>query len=516
MIKILEKNNSNSFPAPLGGRVSPNATGGGKRLEFIVLLLIFIGLNYLLFQWLSPSDKPAPATIPAPELTAKPIPLPSREIRSDNMKFDNAGNRISNIRLIKYDDIALLTKPGEFIEFGTSGIAAGAEATLTISENYIITAEYTVINKTGSPATVAPYARITRAESERDNFMFLTSNGALANVNGQIKRESYSDLKDNGVVFDAGYNSFAGFEDQYWQTIVHLGDSHAGNRTLRMKKISDTRFQTDISGAEKIIPANGSAKFEIQIYAGPKSQDILNLANKNIPGLAQTIDYGWFSFLSRPFLWSLTELNKVTGNYGLAIIFLTIILRIIMIPLTRKSYKSMAAMQKLQPEMQRIQKLYKDDKMRLQQEMMALYSKAKTNPMSGCLPMLLQIPIFFALYKALIIAVDMRNSDFLWIKDLAAADPTNVLNLFGLIPWTPPEILPAIGILPILMGASMWIQMHLSSSASASMPGMGIMKWMPVIFVVLFAGLPAGLVLYWTVSNIFGLAQQRYILKTMK
>jgi YidC/Oxa1 family membrane protein insertase len=216
------------------------------------------------------------------------------------------------------------------------------------------------------------------------------------------------------------------------------------------------------------------------------------------------MDYGWFWFLARPFLWCLTALNSVVANYGLAIILLTIGLRILMWPLTRKSYTAMAAMQKMQPELVRIQKLYANDKVRMQMEMTKLYQSHKASPMSGCLPMLLQIPIFFALYKALLIAVPLRHAGFLWLKDLSVMDPYFIL--------------------PILMGATMWWQQRLQSAAPKSDAAPGdmaaqmqkTMKWLPIIFTALFAFMPSGLVLYWTVSNLFGIGQMFVIKKSAK
>ena len=246
--------------------------------------------------------------------------------------------------------------------------------------------------------------------------------------------------------------------------------------------------------------AGQSKSIETRIFAGPNQQNVLADSANQITGLDETVDYGWFGFLARPMLFGLNSFNNLISDYGLSIIVLTILLRLLMWPLTRKSFTSMVAMQKMQPEMARIQKLYKGDKMRLQMEMMKLYQTHKASPMSGCLPMLLQIPIFFALYKALLISVPMRGAGFLWISDLSMMD-----SLF---------------ILPILMGATMWLQQYLQSAASGT-SAVGpaaqtqkVMKYMPILFTFMFAWMPAGLVLYWTVSNLFGIAQMYIIKKT--
>ncbi|MDR2685567.1 MAG: membrane protein insertase YidC [Rickettsiales bacterium] len=465
--------------------------GKNSGLKFSTIVLIgcvFVVLNWLVLKFFAPT----PVVVQTEqEITQTIKPSAPVVVRGEGYEFTRRGNRISNIKLEKYLDggapVELLGGENEFIEFGV----VGADSAITIEpgENYI-----TRIKVSG---TGTPYARIVRG-GNGDNTM-LAAAGGVVNAGGQIKRESWSGIDAKGTAYDS--SAFVGFEDQYWEVVV----APSAPGVARIKEVGKDKFQADITGSA-----------DYKIYAGAKKQDTLNAAAAEISGINRTMDYGWFSFLSRPFLWLLTELHKLFGNYGLAIIFLTLILRVLMIPLTKKSYKSMAAMQKMQPEMQRIQKLYADDKARLQKEMMALYAKSKANPMSGCLPMLLQIPIFFALYKALIIAVDMRNSDFLWIPDLASADPTSIFNLFGLLPFSPPTWLPVIGILPVLMGLSMWVQQKLSATASASsaVPGMQIMKWLPWIFVIMFAGLPAGLVLYWTISNLFGLAQQQYISRT--
>lgn len=235
---------------------------------------------------------------------------------------------------------------------------------------------------------------------------------------------------------------------------------------------------------------------------GPRDHRILQTADAMIAGIDQTVDYGWFWFFVRPILWLLYVLNSFVMNYGVAIILMTLLLRLAMWPLTRKSYVSMMAMQKMQPEMARIQKLYANDKARMQMEIMRLYQTHKTSPMSGCLPMLIQIPIFFALYKALLISVQMRSAHFLWISDLASMDPYFIL--------------------PILMGLTMWLQQHLQTASNGAQTNDAVaqtqkmMKWMPLLFTVMFAWMPAGLVLYWTVSNIFGIGQMYYIKKLNK
>ncbi|MCL2629552.1 MAG: membrane protein insertase YidC [Alphaproteobacteria bacterium] len=489
-----------------------------KYLDIAVLMAGFLALNYLLITWLMPSKKADGITGQAGDNIVMEVRNDVKEnVVSDSISFEMAGNRISRVRLSNYMDsgepVELLGRDGEFIEFGLVG---GSFNKVVTVEDYIITVRMVSDVSEGARA-VAPYARIAREKGESGSMMMIGSGGGIAMVDSRVKREDWSDIKSKSAIFEAGAGAFVGFEDRYWQTILSIDSAGNSPRTMRLRTIEGERFQSDISLREKIIPGGQAAEFVFHIYTGPKVQSILDAADSVMPGIARTMDYGWFSFLSRPFLWALTALHELTGNYGLAIIILTLILRALLIPLTRKSYRSMAAMQRLQPEMQRIQKLYRDDKVRLQQEMMALYSKSKVSPLSGFLPLILQIPIFFALYKALVIAVDMRNSGFLWVNDLASADPVSLFNLFGLLPFNVPSWMPVIGLLPIMMGATMWLQQKISSSkATAATPGMGIIKWLPVVFVVLFSGLPAGLILYWTVSNLFGIAQQWLVVRSMR
>ncbi len=391
--------------------------------------------------------------------------------------------------------------------------SAGVQFTrfVTVGENYVVSIRDVVSNRSKADIAVLPYARVVRFADSKDGAKLAVSQGGIANVDSSIERESWSRIVKKPRVFE-GAAGFVGFTDQYWQTIVSVDSL---GQTIRMKQRNDELFQADVQAEAVVIKAGETRELSANVFAGPKSQKILKEAATVMAGVDMTMDYGWFFFLSRPFLWAMTALNTLVGNYGIAIIILTLILRILMYPLTKKSYKSMAAMKQLQPEMKRIQEKYANDKMRMQQEMMLLYQRTKISPMGGCLPMLLQIPIFFALYKALVISVDMRHAGFLWMPDLSVADPTSIVNLFGLLPFAIPAWMPALGLLPILMGITMWWQQKMQSGnlGDSPMPGMWIMKWLPVIFVFFFAGLPAGLVLYWTVSNLLVILQLKFFNK---
>jgi YidC/Oxa1 family membrane protein insertase len=367
------------------------------------------------------------------------------------------------------------------------------ESDFTGSRNYIITFTDTIKNNSGRDFSVSPYARIVRLAGA--DSMGVAA-GGIAFANGGIERESWKSVGKKSHAWTTS-GGFAGFEEQYWQTIVSLDSP---DQTIKVKPLSKGRLQAEASSAPIAVPAGKSVVLTTNLFAGPKTPEALKSAAAVIPGMDRTIDYGWFWFLAQPFLWALNALYSLVLNYGAAIILLTIDMRILMWPLTRKSFQGMAAMQSMQPEMQRIQKLYANDKMRMQAEMLRLYKDKKTSPMSGCLPMLLQIPIFFALYKALLIAVPLRHAGFLWISDLTVMDPYFIL--------------------PVLMGATMWWQQRMQSPGAGSAvrndpmaQTQRMMKWMPLLFTVLFAWMPAGLVLYWTVSNLFGIGQMWWIKK---
>lgn len=449
--------------------------------------------------------------------------VPQSTITSDSMTATVQGLRISNVQLSEFDvssnssdKVNLLSGDGNFIEVGmlASGTNApiattvwkkndntytwrnsdGVKFTRTIdTDGYVITITDTVQNNSKQNISVSPYARIVR-ENDMKSAAGVTS-GAIAYVNSDVEDMPWHKLDKKSYAYSTT-NGFTGFVDQYWETVASIDSP---DQTIRIKKSGDKYIADAASGAVPVA-SGADAKIITHIFAGPREQSVLDNAEHKIIGLAETIDYGWFWFLARPMLWLLNAIHHIVMNYGLAIIIMTILLRLLMWPLTRKSYTNMVAMQKMQPELQRIQKLYANDKMRLQMEMMKLYQTHKTSPMSGCLPMLIQIPIFFALYKALLVSVPMRNAHFLWISDLSAMDPYFIL--------------------PILMGATMWLQQYLQTPKTNSNNSNDIaaqtqrmMRWMPILFTIMFAWMPAGLVLYWTVSNIFGIIQMQIIKK---
>ncbi len=481
---------------------------------------------FLASWWLigSMSDNKT-SNVPAPDtpVFADASMVPASTISSDAMTATVRGLRISNVVLNGYaadietsDTVALLNGDSDFIEVGllTTGTTAPVATTVWNGDNgeykwrntdgvefmrtvtldgYLVRISDTVKNTTKNTISVTPYARTVRSGASDTTSGIVT--GGLVSSNGDVSEIAWSKMDKRSHAYSTT-RGFAGFSDRYWQTVVSL---NSPDQTITFKNVGDL-YTADTVSSSVMVAAGEAATIDAVIFAGPRDQSVLNAYDSVISGLGETIDYGWFWFLARPMLWVLNGIHHIVMNYGVAIIIMTILLRLMMWPLTRKSYTSMAAMQRMQPELQRIQKLYANDKARLQLEMLKLYQTHKTSPMSGCLPMLIQIPIFFALYKALLVSVQMRHAHFLWISDLSAMDPYFIL--------------------PIMMGATMWLQQRLQSAArgkaSTNTDDMTartqrMMMWMPVLFTIMFAWMPAGLVLYWTVSNIFGIIQMQII-----
>ena len=491
---------------------------------FMWWFLIFVAVWWLLGAWMTPQNVATDTEkLPSVDLSGVPVV----EVSGDKIDANIQGLRISDIKLKDFsvsasdsERVTLLGGDAAYSEFGmiANGTTAptattvwknkdgvyswrnsdGVEFTRIITiDNYVINISDTIKNNAKRDISVAPYVRIVRAPAAGQSAG--VSTGAIAFENDDIERINWQRLNKRSYAYTT-VNGFVGFSDQYWETVASINGL---DQTMTFKKQGADNYSADSVSAAVPVVAGSSANITYNMYAGPLEPDALAMANKYIAGIDDTIDYGWFGFLARPMLWFINVLNALVMNYGIAIILMTLILRMLMWQLTRKSYTSMIAMQKMQPELQRIQKLYANDKMRLQMEMMKVYQTHKTSPMSGCLPMLIQIPIFFALYKALLISVQMRSANFLWISDLAVMDPYFIL--------------------PILMGVTMWLQQYLQSASKSKTNDKNdiaaqtqkMMRWMPILFTIMFAWMPAGLVLYWTVSNIFGIIQM-YIIKKQK
>jgi YidC/Oxa1 family membrane protein insertase len=382
--------------------------------------------------------------------------------------------------------------------------------TIAVDQNYLFTVRQRVENRGSGAVAVRPYGLISRADKSPDPDYWTVHVGPITVMNGAADYDVDWDSLEGGKVerFDSR-GGWIGFTDSYWLTAL----APAGNPQIAASFTGTPGggFQADYAEEPQIVPPGGAESTEARLFAGAKEKALLDRYEQlGIPQLSKAIDWGWFEWFMRPIFDLLNWLFKVTGNFGLAIIGLTVIVRLIMFPIAQKQFKSFAAMRKVQPKLKAIQEKYKNDKPKQQQAMLALYKEEKINPAAGCLPILLQIPIFYALYKVLLVSVEMRHQPFmLWIQDLSAPDPLTPVNLFGLLPFTPPVFL-TIGILPILLGITMWLQFKLNPQ-QLDPTQQAIFMWMPWIMMVILAPFAAGLVLYWVTSNILTIAQQWWL-----
>ena len=327
----------------------------------------------------------------------------------------------------------------------------------------------------------------------------------------------YDDLQDDGRVTQQSTGGWLGITDKYWlAALVPDQNVLVSTRYSYRRESGDDIYQVDYLSAAMTVAPGGAATAQNRLFAGAKEVTVMDAYNEKlgIDRFDLTIDFGWFYFLTKPIFYALLYINNVVMNFGISIILLTMMIKLIFFPLANKSYTSMSKMKKLAPQMKTLRERFGDDKTRLNQEMMELYKREKVNPASGCLPILIQIPVFFALYKVLFVNIEMRHAPFFgWIQDLSAADPTSVFNLFGLIPWTPPDFL-LIGVWPLIMGASMYLQQKLNPQPTDPMQAK-IFQFLPIMFTFLLARFPAGLVIYWAVNNVLSMAQQWVIMRRM-
>ncbi len=387
--------------------------------------------------------------------------------------------------------------------------------TIAIDDHYMFTVRDVVANSGSAPVTLYPYALVSRHELPETEGFYILHEGFVG-VLGEAGLEEIdydTVLEDKSIRFKSD-TGWLGITDKYWGTVVIPEQNKPFEAGFSGTQSGErVRFQADYLMAPIEIPAGGTAETRGLVFAGAKEVNVVDdYAEKfGIPKFDLLIDWGWFYFLTKPLFFALDYFYKLVGNFGVAILIVTFLIKLVLFPFAHKSYVSMSRMKKLQPDMERIKKRFGEDRARMQQAMMELYKKEKVNPASGCLPILLQIPVFFALYKVLFITIEMRHAPFFgWIKDLSAPDPTSVFNLFGLIPWTPPEFL-MIGVWPILMGLTMWIQMKLNPAPPDPMQ-QKLFTWMPIVFTFLLARFPAGLVIYWAWNNSLSVLQQSVIM----
>jgi YidC/Oxa1 family membrane protein insertase len=411
-------------------------------------------------------------------------------------------------------DAASLEVGGKAVLTWDNGDGLRFVRSIAIDENYMFQVEQRVENYGAKPVTLHPYALVSRTGTPHTAGMYILHEGPLGVFNGTLKELKYDDLKKEGTVREKSTGGWIGITDKYWLTaIVPDQKAEATGRFVHQRLDAGDRYQVDFTGQATVIQPGATAQTAVNLFAGAKQVTLLDAyADKlSIERFDLAIDFGWFYFLTKPFFYLLTMFHGALGNMGLALMALTVLIKLVMFPLANKSYVSMSRMKALQPEVQALQARFGDDKMRVQQEMMALYKREKVNPVSGCLPMLIQIPVFFALYKVLFVTIEMRHAPFYgWVHDLSAPDPTNMFNLFGLIPWDPNLYLPAflhIGVWPLVMGVTMWLQQKMNPQPTDPVQAK-MMSFLPVLFTFMLGQFAAGLVIYWAWSNTLSILQQ--------
>ena len=393
---------------------------------------------------------------------------------------------------------------------------------ISINDDYLITFDDSVASSLDGAITMYPYGLVRRQGTPSMSGLYILHEGPLGVFDETLDEQDYSDLKDapiGGIKIEpAEAGGWIGITDKYW--LAALLPSQQNKFTFSFQSLPGNadRYQADyIDKSGQILAAGGAVSTQGRLFAGAKKVALLDHYKDElgIPNFDLAIDFGWFYFLTKPFFYAINWLFQLFGNFGVAVLAFTVVVKLAFFPLANKSYRSMAKMRILTPKLQLLRERFGDDRMKLNQEMMALYKAEKVNPAAGCLPVLLQIPVFFALYKVLFVTIEMRHAPFFgWIADLSAPDPTSIFNVFGLLPYSVDFLPPflQLGLWPIFMGVSMFFQMRLNPAPPDPIQAK-IFQWMPVFFTFLLATFPAGLVIYWTWNNLLSMAQQWYIMK---
>ena len=489
----------------------------------------------------------------------------SPRVRIDNGSVHGSialkGGRIDDVTLANYretvdpnsPEIVLLSPPGAphpyFAEYGwvageagtampgadTLWTAEGGELTdkdavtlrwdngqgltfakrLEVDQRYMFTVKRTVTNSTDKPVTLYPYGLISRWGTPPTLGYYILHEGPIGVLDGQLQEYKYTAVAEDGPIDFDSTGGWLGITDKYWLATLVPPQGLVLKAGFR-HQVEGDRYQTDYRGNAMTVAPGATIELTDRLFAGAKVVTLLDQYSRDfgIPLFDRAVDFGWFYFLTKPIFLVLHWIHGVVGNYGIAILVLTLLVKALFFPLADRSYRAMAQMKKLQPEMVKLRERFGDDKVRMNQELMALYKKEKVNPVSGCLPILLQIPVFFSLYKVLFVTIEMRHAPFFgWIHDLSAPDPTTLFNLFGLLPFTPPQML-MIGVWPLIMGFTMWLQTKLNPQPTDPIQAK-VMQFLPLMFIFLFATFPAGLVIYWSWNNALSIGQQWAIMKRM-
>ena len=385
---------------------------------------------------------------------------------------------------------------------------------IELDEKFLFRITQEIKNTSNNSFQFYPYAQITKKGKPKGMQIYILHEGFLGVFGDELREEDYDDIEKEKLTINAS-KGWLGITDKYWLTAL-VPEKEKEFKAEFLSKGGKFKANYIIKEA-KILNPNNSISNEVKAFVAAKEVAVIDgYAEKlKIEKFDLAIDWGWFYFFTKPLFFIIDYFFKLTGNFGLAIVIITALIRLVFFPLANYSFKSMAKMKMLQPEMVRLKELHKDDKVKLQQEMMGLYKREKVNPISGCLPVLIQIPFFFAIYKMLYVTLEMRHQPFFgWIKDLSDRDPTSIFNLFGLIPWDPPTFL-MIGAWPILMGISMYIQQKLNPTPPDPIQAK-IFMFFPVFLTIILAPFPSGLVVYWTINNILTIAQQWVIMRSTK
>ena len=382
---------------------------------------------------------------------------------------------------------------------------------IELDEKFLFKVTQEVQNNSSQRVELYPYAQITRNQDPDVVDFYILHEGFIGVFDEDLQEEGYDDIKEKKKEYSAG-EGWLGITDKYWLTALVPEKNQPFKGEFTYKNGFKANY---IQNKPVVVQPSGSGISESKVFIAAKEVKVIDgyAETEGINKFDLTIDWGWFYFFTKPLFFIMNYLFELTKNFGIAIVLVTAAVRLLFFPLANYSFRSMAKMKILQPELLRLKELHKEDKVKLQQEMMALYKREKVNPLSGCLPILIQIPFFFAIYKMLFISLEMRHQPFFgWIKDLSAQDPTSIFNFFGLIPWDPPSFL-IIGAWPIMMGATMYLQQKLNPTPPDPIQAK-IFMFFPLFLTIILAPFPSGLVVYWTINNILTIAQQWVIYRS--
>ncbi|PPR19838.1 MAG: hypothetical protein CFH40_02182, partial [Alphaproteobacteria bacterium MarineAlpha10_Bin3] len=392
------------------------------------------------------------------------------------------------------------------------------EQTFALDDAYMIQVSQRIKNQTASPVTMTPYGLVSRTGTPDILGFYILHEGLIGVLNETLKEIDYDDLRDDGPQEFTTEGGWLGITDKYWLVaLIPDQEESIKARFIAGKRGSTDLYQTDYISQPRLIPAGSTVTVSNRLFAGAKEVKILDRYEEElkIPLFDKAVDFGWFYFLTKPIFYALDWLNTQLGNFGLAILALTVGIKLLFFPLANKSYVSMSKMKLLQPKVVELKERFGEDRQRLNQEMMALYKKEGANPAAGCLPIIVQIPVFFSLYKVLFVNIEMRQAPFYgWIHDLSAPDPLGLLTAFGLFAWDVPQSLNIvnIGIWPLFMGITMFLQQKLNPTPTDPIQAK-VFMFMPIVFTFLLAQFPAGLVIYWAWNNVLSISQQYVIMR---